>query len=157
MLDVPATGLNPSVPNSVPRSKELRSCCRMVGRSAPTRAGSIRRSPKQICIPIGSLRFRLVRCTKRERENRKFTMEKIEVSEDIDPQRRHLCAIAAISTAAAQFGPTVSAQGETRPSERPNIKLGMHTSFTALELINAGVLNAGYAEAGPGDDSTLLG
>jgi pimeloyl-ACP methyl ester carboxylesterase len=38
----------------------------------------------------------------------------------------------------------------------PSIKAGTHTSFTSLKQINAGVLNVGYAEDGPGNGPVAM-
>ncbi|HEY7208911.1 MAG TPA: alpha/beta hydrolase, partial [Bryobacteraceae bacterium] len=54
--------------------------------------------------------------------------------------------------AAVQFGMTDSAvaqSGKTKPRTVPAIKLGTNKSFGSLKQIDAGVLNVGYAEAGP--------
>jgi pimeloyl-ACP methyl ester carboxylesterase len=38
----------------------------------------------------------------------------------------------------------------------PPIKPGTNTSFNSLKQIDAGVLNIGYAEAGPTDDPAVV-
>src|ERR1700730_9629255 len=38
----------------------------------------------------------------------------------------------------------------------PTIKPGTNTSFALLKQIDAGVLNVGYAEAGPADGSVVI-
>src|SRR5262249_60224964 len=38
----------------------------------------------------------------------------------------------------------------------PAVKPGTHTSFGALKQVDAGVLNVGYAEAGPADGPAVL-
>jgi hypothetical protein len=74
----------------------------------------------------------------------------------VNPQRRRLFGAAA-AIAAAQLGliRTASAEGASK-STLPAIKPGKTTSFAPLKQINAGVLNVGYAEAGPADGSPVL-
>jgi len=69
----------------------------------------------------------------------------------VNPQRRRLFGAAA-AIAAAQLGliRTASAEGANK-STLPAIKPGKTTSFAPLKQINAGVLNVGYAEAGPAE------
>ena len=45
---------------------------------------------------------------------------------------------------------------ETRPIEELATKWGTNTSFGPLKQIDAGVLNVGYAEAGPGDGPAVI-
>ena len=61
--------------------------------------------------------------------------------------------------AAAQFGLSGSANaqpGKTKPADLPRIKPGTNTSFASLKQIDAGVLNVGYAEAGPADGPAVI-
>jgi pimeloyl-ACP methyl ester carboxylesterase len=81
------------------------------------------------------------------------------MSEAIDHQRRRLLRAAAASVVAAQLGMIVRANaqgGNTTPTRLPAIKPGTNTSFAALKQIDAGVLNVGYAEAGPGDGRPVI-
>ena len=74
------------------------------------------------------------------------------MAEKINRQRRRFIGAAAMSIAAAHLGMTGSAQAQsskTTPTDVPAIKPGAHTSFGPLKQIDAGVLNVGYAEAGP--------
>lgn len=74
------------------------------------------------------------------------------MSDDINPHRRHFFGVAAMTIAAAQLGIVGSASGQAnkeKSSGSPSGKTGMHTSFGPLKQIKAGVLNIGYAEAGP--------
>src|SRR5579862_857297 len=86
-------------------------------------------------------------------------MDKIKTSEDVDHQRRRLFGAAAMTLAAAQLGMvgSASAQG-VKPSAKalPEIKPGTHTAFGPLKQIDAGVLNVGYAEAGPADGPPVI-
>ncbi len=46
--------------------------------------------------------------------------------------------------------------GAAKPAALPPMKPGTNTSFGSLKQINAGVLNVGYAEAGPTDGPAVL-
>jgi pimeloyl-ACP methyl ester carboxylesterase len=71
------------------------------------------------------------------------------------PTRRGLLrtsAAGAVTIAAAQLAAIGSADaqaGKTNRADLPNIRPGTNTSFASLKQIDAGVLNVGYAEAGP--------
>jgi pimeloyl-ACP methyl ester carboxylesterase len=74
------------------------------------------------------------------------------MSEGINHHRRRFLGATAMTVAAARLGLIGSAQAqsdETTPADAPAIKPGAHTQFGALKQIDAGVLNVGYAEAGP--------
>jgi pimeloyl-ACP methyl ester carboxylesterase len=74
------------------------------------------------------------------------------MSEDINRDRRRFFGAAAMTIAAAQFalrGSASAQSGKARPAELPRIKPGTNTSLATLKQIDAGVLNVGYAEAGP--------
>jgi pimeloyl-ACP methyl ester carboxylesterase len=76
----------------------------------------------------------------------------VKVAEEINHQRRRFIGAAAMTVAAAGLGAGGSVQaqaGETGPAALPAINPGTPTSFDALKQIDAGVLNVGYAEAGP--------
>ena len=86
-------------------------------------------------------------------------MDKIKTSEDVDHQRRRLFGAAAMTLAAAQFGVIGSANAQAIKASAkalPEIKPGAHTSFGPLKQIDAGVLNIGYAEAGPADGPPVI-
>jgi pimeloyl-ACP methyl ester carboxylesterase len=77
--------------------------------------------------------------------------------ETIDQRRRNFVGTAAVTAAAAQFGLIGSAAAQPASTKRlPAIKLGTHTSFASLKQIDAGVLNVGYAEAGPADGAAVI-
>ena len=81
------------------------------------------------------------------------------MSEDINHDRRRFLGTAAMSVAAAQLGMIGSAKaqaGKTTPGTLPAIKPGTNTSFAALKQIDAGLLNVGYAEAGPADGPAVI-
>ena len=81
------------------------------------------------------------------------------MSEAINHQRRRFLGTAAMTLAAAQLGMVGSAAAQTgkaRPASVPAIKPGTNTSFASLKQIDAGVLNVGYAEAGPADGPAVI-
>jgi pimeloyl-ACP methyl ester carboxylesterase len=85
-------------------------------------------------------------------------VDKIDNAERINSDRRHFVGAAAMTIAASQFGMMSTAQAQPRKSKLPSIKPGTSKSFGPLKQIDAGVLNIGYAEAGPasGDPVILL-
>lgn len=86
-------------------------------------------------------------------------MHTIESPETINLPRRRFFGTAAMTFAAAQLGMIGSAaaqSGKTKPSELPAIKPGTNKSFGPLKQIDAGVLNVGYAEAGPADGPAVI-
>ena len=76
--------------------------------------------------------------------------------DDVDHHRRHLVGAAALTIAVAQLGMTGYAKAETGKTKLSAVKPGTHTSFAPLKQIDAGVLNNGYAEAGPGDGPAVI-
>ena len=81
------------------------------------------------------------------------------MSNEVNHNRRHFLGAAAVSLASAQFGMIGSADaqsGKADPSSLRAVKLGTNTSFASLKQIDAGLLNVGYAEAGPGDGSAII-
>jgi pimeloyl-ACP methyl ester carboxylesterase len=86
-------------------------------------------------------------------------MDTIKMSEEINHHRRRFFGIAAMTIAAAQLDMIGSANaqaGKTKPTQLPAIKPGTNTSFGPLKQIDAGVLNIGYAEAGPADGPAVI-
>ncbi len=86
-------------------------------------------------------------------------MDEIKTSETIDRQRRRLFGAAAVTLAAAEFGMIGSAGAQAGKAKSTGLratKPDMHTSFASLKQIDAGVLNVGYAEAGPADGSPVI-
>ena len=80
------------------------------------------------------------------------------MSEEIN-HRRRLFGAAAMTLAAAQLGVSGSAaaqSGNTSPAAAPPVKSGTNTSFATLKQINAGLLNIGYAEAGPANGPVVI-
>jgi pimeloyl-ACP methyl ester carboxylesterase len=85
-------------------------------------------------------------------------MDTIKITDEINQDRRRFIGTGMAGVAAAQLGmigPAAAQPGKTKGA-LPAIKPGAHTSFGPLKQINAGVLNVGYAEAGPGDGPPVL-
>jgi pimeloyl-ACP methyl ester carboxylesterase len=86
-------------------------------------------------------------------------MARTNIPEEINLHRRRFFGTAAMSIAAAQLilGGSADAQpGKAKPAELPNIKPGTNTLFGPLKQIDAGVLNVGYAEAGPANGPAVI-
>jgi len=76
------------------------------------------------------------------------------MSNDPSFDRRHFLGSAAMTLAAAELRMLrpAGAQSERRSTAaRPTVKAETNTSFGSLKQIEAGLLNVGYAEAGPTD------
>jgi len=81
------------------------------------------------------------------------------ISEAVDLHRRHFLGATAVAVAAAQLGrvgPAAAQIGERKAGRLPATKPGMNTSFGMIKQIDAGVLNVGYAEAGPSDGPAVI-
>jgi pimeloyl-ACP methyl ester carboxylesterase len=78
------------------------------------------------------------------------------MSEEINHNRRRFLGTAAMSIAAAQLGIHGSAKARPRKTELPTIERETRVSFAPLKQIAAGVLNVGYAEAGPHDGPPVI-
>jgi pimeloyl-ACP methyl ester carboxylesterase len=80
------------------------------------------------------------------------------MSDTINHNRRRFFATVAMAAAAAQFGAigAVQAQSAAPRSSLPPVKPGTNTSFAPLKRVKAGVLNVGYAEAGPADGPVVI-
>jgi pimeloyl-ACP methyl ester carboxylesterase len=75
--------------------------------------------------------------------------------EDVDQQRRSFFGTAAMTVAAAQFGMMSLANAQSGKTTAAASR-GGHTSFASLKQINAGLLNVGYAEAGPANGPAVV-
>jgi len=73
----------------------------------------------------------------------------------IDQHRRRFLGAAAMSIAATQLVLSGSAEAQSSKTTRA-IKAGTDTSFASLKQIDAGLLNVGYAEAGPADGPAVI-
>ena len=81
------------------------------------------------------------------------------MSEKTKYDRRRFLGIAAAGAAGASVGliSSASAQAKKTNAARPtSTKPGTHTSFGPLKQIDAGLLNVGYAEAGPADGGPVI-
>jgi hypothetical protein len=79
--------------------------------------------------------------------------------EEINQHRRRFFGTAAMTIAAGQLGMSGFAEAQPSPAKAtqlPAIKPGTNTSFASLKQIDAGVLNIGYAEAGPANGSPVI-
>jgi len=86
-------------------------------------------------------------------------MERIDISGDIKVHRRGFLGTAAMGIAAAQSilsGSADAQPSKAKPAELSNVKPRTNTSFGPLKQIDAGVLNIGYAEAGPADGPPVI-
>ncbi|PRH89542.1 alpha/beta hydrolase [Labrys okinawensis] len=77
------------------------------------------------------------------------------MSEQIDQSRRGLLGTMAFGAVLAQLGAIGAASAQTNATPAASGR-GAHTSFTSLKQIKAGVLDVGYAEAGPADGAPML-
>ena len=75
------------------------------------------------------------------------------MSDQID--RRRFLGAAAMTVAATEFTLNATAEAQTT-AQNASVKAGGHTSFALLKQINAGLLNVGYAEAGPADGKPVI-
>jgi pimeloyl-ACP methyl ester carboxylesterase len=76
------------------------------------------------------------------------------------PTRRDLLTIGAtagaLSVLPAHLAAADAQPGKTKSANLPRIRPGTNTSFGALKQIDAGLLNVGYAEAGPADGPAVI-
>src|SRR3974390_2301764 len=80
------------------------------------------------------------------------------MSDEIDHDRRRFFGRAAMTLAAAQFtlGAAAEAQTARKALDTRSFGPGTNTSFASLKQIDAGLLNVGYAEAGPADGEPVI-
>src|SRR5678815_5238631 len=82
------------------------------------------------------------------------------MSEEINHERRGFIGAVATAIAAAQFGmidyAAAAQSSKANPATVPPIKPGTNTSFGSLKQIEAGLLNVGYAEAGPDNSPPVI-
>jgi pimeloyl-ACP methyl ester carboxylesterase len=86
-------------------------------------------------------------------------LDEFKASEAIDRQRRRFFGAAALTIAAAEFGMIGSADAQAGKAKSTGLhaaKPGTYTSFASLKQIDAGVLNVGYAEAGPAGGPAVI-
>ena len=78
------------------------------------------------------------------------------MTDPINRDRRRLLAAAVAGLAAAELGVGNPADAQTTTKTIGPIKPGTNTSFAPLKQIDAGVLNVGYAEAGPANGPVVI-
>jgi pimeloyl-ACP methyl ester carboxylesterase len=81
------------------------------------------------------------------------------MSEGINQHRRRLFGAMAMTAVAAKLDIINSAQAQSDTAglgKQPAIKLGANTSFQSIKQVDAGVLNVGYAEAGPANGPVAI-
>jgi pimeloyl-ACP methyl ester carboxylesterase len=83
----------------------------------------------------------------------------MKMSEHINHSRRRFLSSAAMTIASSELGLIGSADAWSRwksPADPSAIKQRTNTSFSPLKQIDAGVLNVGYAEAGPANGPAVI-
>jgi pimeloyl-ACP methyl ester carboxylesterase len=86
-------------------------------------------------------------------------MDTTKMPEAINQHRRLFFGAAAATVAAVQLGmirPAAAQSGATKAARLPELKPGTNTSLGTIKQIDAGVLNVGYAEAGPADGAPVI-
>jgi pimeloyl-ACP methyl ester carboxylesterase len=81
------------------------------------------------------------------------------MTEVINHDRRRILGTAAMALAATplvMMGTAAAQPGSEKSTDIPVIKPGTNTSFSSLKQIDAGLLNIGYAEAGPADGPAVI-
>jgi len=76
------------------------------------------------------------------------------MSEEINHYRRRLLGTAVLTVAAAELA--IVGAAEAQSGKINPIKPGTNTSFAPLKQIDAGLLNVGYAEAGPANGPPVI-
>jgi hypothetical protein len=86
-------------------------------------------------------------------------LDTTKISQDIDLHRRRFMSTTAMTIAVTQLAMIGSANAQsnkTNPAVVLPIKPGTNTSFASLKQIDAGLLNVGYAEAGPAEGPAVV-
>jgi pimeloyl-ACP methyl ester carboxylesterase len=81
------------------------------------------------------------------------------MSEEINRHRRSFFGVAAATLTAAQFGIAGNANAQAadaKPAPSSPGRTGAGTSFASVKQIDAGLLDIGYAEAGPADGPVAI-
>src|SRR5450432_1054573 len=76
--------------------------------------------------------------------------------EQINQNRRRFLGTAAAAVAATQLGVLGSAIAKTSDSTQSSPLRGTNASFGPLKQTDAGLLNVGYAEAGPSNGTAVI-
>ncbi|HEY6834058.1 MAG TPA: alpha/beta hydrolase [Pseudolabrys sp.] len=77
------------------------------------------------------------------------------MSARFDQHRRKIMGAAALALLAANFGAPSGAMAQSQTSDFGGVR-NSRTKFASLKTVKAGVLNVGYAEAGPTDGPPVL-
>jgi len=80
-----------------------------------------------------------------------LALGKRRMSDEIKHDRRRFLGTVALTIATAHLG-----LGRLGSAQAQSRKTGANTSFGALKQIDAGLLNVGYAEAGPADGRAVI-
>lgn len=83
-------------------------------------------------------------------------MHPIKLSEGIDQNRRRFMQAAAMTLASASVSIPGLAEVQPNNSVGSSKSSSLHTTFSSLKQIDAGLLNVGYAEAGPADGPAVI-
>ena len=83
-------------------------------------------------------------------------MDTLNILDEIDQHRRRFFGAAAMAVAATQLGMIRYAAAQGAETKLPAVRPGTNTSFGPLKQIEAGVLNVGYAEAGPANGPAVI-
>jgi pimeloyl-ACP methyl ester carboxylesterase len=83
-------------------------------------------------------------------------MDTIKIVDEINQDRRRFVGSVAMAVAATQLGMIGTAAAQRMEVKVPAIKPGTNTSFGPLKQVDAGVLNVGYAEAGPANGPVVI-
>ena len=80
------------------------------------------------------------------------------MSKEIKPDRRHFLGAAVMTLAAGELAVADPARAQSQASGAASsaTKAGARSSFGALKQVDAGVLNVGYAEAGPAGGPVVI-
>lgn len=79
------------------------------------------------------------------------------MTRDIDPNRRRFFGAAAATIAAAKLGTIGIAQAKSgKAGHATTVGLGTGATFATMKQIDAGVLNVGFAEAGPANGPVVI-
>jgi pimeloyl-ACP methyl ester carboxylesterase len=78
------------------------------------------------------------------------------MSEEINQNRRRFIGTAAVAVVATQLGVLGSANAKTSNAMPSSAATGTNASFGSLKQIDAGLLNIGYAEAGPSNGPAVI-
>ena len=78
------------------------------------------------------------------------------IVDEINQDRRRFFGTTAMAIAATQLGMIGPAAAQRVGAKMPAIKPGTNTSLGPLKQIDAGVLNVGYAEAGPANGPVVV-